>query len=117
MWDTRRIEGDFDSTGRKRAWIRETHALVDGITPSPLVRLAQTADFTNPFANSGSTGLNFVNADVTLYLHRDSRSEWTGMEVAAHHSSDGVAIGECVLYDLYGPVGRATVCGVANRRQ
>lgn len=117
MWDTRRIEGDFGTVGQKRAWIRETHQLIAGVPSSSLVRVAQTSDFTNPFANSGSAGLAFVNADVTLYLHRDSRSEWTGIEVAAHHSTDGVAIGECVLYDLDGPLGRATVCAVANRRQ
>ncbi|MCK9485828.1 MAG: thioesterase family protein [Dehalococcoidia bacterium] len=117
MWETRRIQGDFGTVGPKRAWLRETHDLVAGIPQSSLVRLAQTSDFTNPFANSGSTGLNFVNADVTLYLHRDSTSEWTGIEVVAHHSTDGIAVGECVLHDLDGPVGRATVCGVANRRQ
>jgi len=116
MWDTRRIQGDFNTVGQKRAWVRETHQLVAGIDPSPLVRVAQVADFTNPLANGGSTGLNFVNADVTLYLHRDATSEWTGLEVAAHHSSDGIAIGECVLYDLDGAIGRASVCGVANRR-
>lgn len=117
MWETRRIEGDFNTVAQKRAWIRETHQLVAGMPTSPLVRVAQTSDFTNPLANGGSAGLAFVNADVTLYLHRDSRSEWTGIEVAAHHSTEGVAIGESVLYDLDGPVGRATVCAVANRRQ
>ncbi len=116
MWETRRIEGDFNAVAQKRAWIRETHELVAGIEPSSLVRLAQTADFTNPFANGGSRGLNFVNADVTVYLYRDSTSEWTGIETAAHHSAEGVAIGECVLYDLQGAVGRATLCAVANRR-
>ncbi len=116
MWDMRRIEGDFNTAGQKRSWMRETHELVAGIAPSSLVRLAQTSDFTNPFANGGTNGLNYVNADVTLYLHRDSTSEWTGIEVVAHHATAGVAIGECVLYDLEGAVGRATVCGVANRR-
>ncbi|MDA0269767.1 MAG: thioesterase family protein [Chloroflexi bacterium] len=116
VWETRRIEGEFGSTGRKQAWMRETMDLVRGVEPSPLVRMAQTSDFANPFANSGSAGLHFVNADATLYLHRYPAGEWIGVEVAAHHSADGIAIGEVTLYDLQGPVGRATVCAVANRR-
>ncbi|MEX1022031.1 MAG: thioesterase family protein [Dehalococcoidia bacterium] len=117
MWDMRRIEGDFETVGPKKAWMRETHQLVAGVDPSPLVRLAQTSDFANPFANSGSTGLNFVNADLTLYQHRDAVGEWIGIEVVAHHSTAGIAIGECVLHDTQGAVARASLCGVANRRR
>jgi len=116
-WETRRITGDFGTVGPKQAWIRETHELVAGLTPSAFVRAAQASDFTNPFANSGSDGLNFVNADTTLYLHRDPIGDWIGMEVAAHHSSQGIGIGECVLYDLEGAFGRSSVCSVANRRR
>ena len=36
------------------------------------------ADFTNPLANSGDQGLEFVNADYTLYLHRLPVGEWIG---------------------------------------
>ncbi|MGE3960352.1 MAG: thioesterase family protein [Dehalococcoidia bacterium] len=116
-WETRRIQGDFGTVGQKQAWLRETHELVAGLAPSPFVRAAQASDFTNPFANSGSTGLNFVNADTTLYLHRNPAGEWIGMEVAAHHSSNGIAIAECVMYDAEGAFGRSSVCGVANRRR
>lgn len=116
-WETRRIEGDFGVVAQKRAWLRETHELVAGLAPSPFVRAAQASDFTNPFGNSGSAGLQFVNADATLYLHRDPVGEWIGMEVAAHHSSHGIAIAECVLYDLDGAFGRSSVCSVANRRR
>ncbi len=118
MWDTRSISpGGFGSVEQKRCWIRENRPLVAGEALSPFVRAALAADYTNPFANSGDAGLNFVNADITLYLHRLPVEEWVGFEVVAHNSAEGVAVGECALYDVKGPVGRSTVCGVANQRR
>jgi acyl-CoA thioesterase len=75
------------------------------------------ADFTNPFANSGSAGLQFVNADITLYLSRLAQGEWLGFEVTSHQADDGVAVAECAMYDEAGPIGRSVVCAVANRRR
>ncbi len=122
MWETRSITGQINSGGseppvQKRAWIRDIVDLVEGERPSPLVRAALVSDFANPFANSGDRGLNYVNADTSLYLHRNPVGEWIGVEVAAHHASEGIAIGECVLYDLEGAFGRASVCSVANQRR
>lgn len=117
MWETRPIGGEtLAETDRKRAWLRETHALVAGEALSPLVRVAGSADFTSPLANYGDAGLHYVNADITLYLHRLPIGEWLGYEVASHHSAEGVAIGDCTLYDEQGAIGKSSVCAVANER-
>jgi hypothetical protein len=118
MWETRPIDGpEFGDVVQKRAWLRETRALVEDEAMTPFVRAALAADFTNPFANSGDRGLNFVNADVTLYLHRDPVDEWLGFEVAGHHGSSGIAVAECQIYDREGQIGRSLVTGVANQRR
>jgi hypothetical protein len=118
MWDTRPITGrGFGGVEQKRTWIRENRQLVEGEELTPFLRAAVAADFTNPFANSGDAGLNFVNADITLYLHRNPVGEWLGFEVTNHQSDDGIAVGECGLYDVQGPIGRSIVCGVANPRR
>lgn len=117
MWEQRSISrAGFNAVEQKRTWIREAHALVAGEPLTPFVRAAVAADYTNPFANSGDRGLNFVNADITLYLHRLPETDWIGFEVASHQSEDGVAVGECTLYDVRGPIGKSLVCGVANQR-
>jgi acyl-CoA thioesterase len=117
MWETRPIGGEtFGGSHRKRAWLRETHALIDGEALSPLVRVAGSADFASPLANSGDAGLHYVNADITLYLHRMPVGEWVGYEVASHQSADGIAVGDCTLYDEQGPIGKSSVCAVANPR-
>jgi acyl-CoA thioesterase len=60
--------------------------------------------------------LSFVNADITLYLHRLPAGEWLGFEVISHQSAGGIAVGETTMYDEEGPIGKSIVCAVANRR-
>ena len=76
------------------------------------MRLARVAD--EPPV--GDAGLEFINSDVTVYLHREPKDEWIGFEVVNHHATDGVAIGECFLYDQQGPIGTSTVAALAQRK-
>ena len=116
MWDTRPIAGGFGAVVRKRMWMRELHLLVDDEPLTPFLRAASAADYAHPFANSGTAGLEFINADISLYLHRDPVGEWIGFDVTNHQSASGIAVGECTVYDVQGPIGQSTVCAVANRR-
>ena len=100
----------------RRLWIRETHNLVSGVEPSQLVKVAQVADFANPGANSGTNGLNYINADVCLYLHRDPVGMWIGTESFYHGSDSGVSVGTIALYDKNGRIGTSTVCALGQDR-
>jgi hypothetical protein len=116
MWAMRPISGAFGAFGQKRTWMSEVRELIGGEALSPFVRVALAADFASPFANSGDQGLGYINSDVTLYLHRLPRAEWIGFEVVNHQATDGIAIGECFVYDREGPIGAASVCALAQRR-
>jgi hypothetical protein len=115
-WTTRPIIGAMGSVGPRRLWMSEVRDLVEGSAPTPFVRVAVAADFASPFANAGEQGLGYINSDVTLYLHRLPVTEWIGFEVVNHHASDGIAIGECWLYDEQGPIGTSTVAALAQRK-
>lgn len=116
VWETRWLSGDRSTADRRRAWMREVRELVEGQPLTPWVRSAMAGDFTNPLANSGDRGLEFVNADYTLYLHRLPVGEWIGVEATSHHSAAGVAVATCALYDEGGPIGRSAVGAIANSR-
>ena len=73
-----------------------------------------TGDYSVQFANAGDRGLRYINSDVTLYLHRAPISEWIGLEVGNHQATEGVAIGECWVYDDAGAIGAATVAALAQ---
>lgn len=115
MWATRPITGHMGAVGPRQLWISEVRELVDGIPLTPFTRVAVAADFASPFANAGDKGLGYINSDVTIYLHRLPATEWIGFEVRNHGATDGVAIGECWLYDERGAIGTATVTALAQR--
>jgi hypothetical protein len=115
-WASRPIVGAMGTVGPRRLWMSEVRDLVEGVPLTPFVRVAVAADFASPFANAGDHGLGYINSDVTLYLHRLPVKEWIGFEVVNHHATDGVAIGECFLYDQKGPIGTSTVAALAQRK-
>ena len=108
-WTVRPIVGAMGTLGPRRLWMREVRDLVENAPLTPFVRVAVAADFASPFANAGDQGLGYINSDVTLYLHRLPLQEWIGFEVVNHHATDGVAIGECFLYDQQGPIGSPAI--------
>jgi hypothetical protein len=106
--------GGFWTSERKQLWARDHWQLVAGEEPSPVVRAALAADLPNPMANSSEQGLQFINADLTLFLARPPTSEWIGLEVADHLGNDGIGLGSCTMYDQRGPIGWSSVCALVN---
>lgn len=105
---------NWAASGRRRMWMRETCALVEGEELSPFVRIALAADSASPLAHASEDGLEFINADYTLYLGRLPEGEDVGLESGGHTSADGIAVGHCTLHDADGPIGYCVTAAVAN---
>ena len=104
-----------DSSEPHIAWTHIPVPLLPNVPLTPAVRAAGTADFANYFGNlARDDGASFINADITLHLHRDPVGEWICMAVASRHSVDGVSIVDAALLDSAGPFGRSTVSSLAN---
>lgn len=116
MWQTRLISGGMGETGPRQLWMREVRELIEGEALSAWQRVALAADFASPYANAGDQGLQFINTDITLYLHRLPATDWIGFEVTDHQSADGVANGQCALFDETGRIGTSTVAALAQAR-
>jgi Thioesterase-like superfamily len=104
------------SAGPRQAWFRETHTVIEGEGLSPFVRAALIADMASPIANSGESGLDYINTDFTLYLGRLPEGEWIGLESGGRITADGTTAAQCRLHDIGGPVGWSTVAALRNRR-
>lgn len=113
-WNIKNISGAFGVCAQRRVWMSETRELVAGVPITPWMRVALAADFASPCANIGDANLGYINTDVTVYLHRLPRGEWIGMETSNHHATDGIAIGECFMYDEEGAIGAASVAALAQ---
>jgi Thioesterase-like superfamily len=93
--------------GPGRVWMRLRHPLVEGEQTSSLARLAGTADFGNGVSASlPFDSYVFINADLSIHLHRPPRGEWIGIDARTLLHEGGTALSESVLHDLHGPVGR-----------
>ncbi len=97
-------------------WIRLKSPLIAGASPSRFVRAAAAADFANPQGNEGEAGLEFVNADISLTLHRLPLGEWMLAEAVARSSEAGVAFASCALADAGGRFGASSVASLARTR-
>lgn len=98
---------------RKQVW-QYPIAIVDGEEPSGFAMAASVADVASAAANSGSEGLQFVNADVTLTLARVPDGLELGMTTLTRVEQDGIAVGSTQVFDRRGQVGTAVVCALAN---
>jgi hypothetical protein len=106
----------FGAPMPRRSWLRDTNALVAGEPMSPFVRAALAADFASPLANSHPSGLDFINADLTLHLGRLPEGDWIGIEAVDRVATRGVSVAYCRFHDAAGPIGWSTVCAVLNPR-
>lgn len=103
--------------GPSTVWMRLRFPVVEGRPTSPLISLAAAADFGNgvgatlPF----STWV-FINADLSIHLHRRPEGEWIGLESRTFASAGGCGLAESVLHDRRGPVGRASQSLVVGHR-
>lgn len=116
IWEMRPIAPNPALPMPRKTWLRELRPLIAGEAYTPFSRVATGVDFTSPTAHASLTGLEFINSDITLYLHRAPVGEWTGYEVTDHQSADGVAIGHCTLHDIEGAFGFSSCAALAQKR-
>jgi hypothetical protein len=103
------VGGSFVGPGPAVDWIRLRVPLVAGEPTSPLARVVAAADFGNgvSWVLSRLEGWQFINPDLTVYVHRPLEGEWVGLDAVTHVAEHGVGLAESRLWDRRGVVGRA----------
>jgi hypothetical protein len=115
--EVRRVSGQ-PGKGRGTAWVRMPLPLVAGEETTPFVRVAAISDFGNGLGHvvTSDAGIGFINADISLYLHRLPESEWICLEAYGVGQEHGLGMVETVIHDERGPIGRIVQALLANRR-
>ncbi len=99
--------GEGPEPGATTAWMN-TAPLLSDETPSPFQRICPLADCGNAFGRHlDPDEMQFVNADLTVVLHRDPVGEWLGSRSVAQWQPSGIGLADAVLFDDHGAVGRA----------
>jgi hypothetical protein len=88
------------------AWGRVVVPVVAGEVASPMQRLLVVADSASGLAVVlDPTQHTFVNADLTVAVHRAPAGEWIGLHAATVAEADGVGLTRSRLWDEHGAVG------------
>ena len=95
-------------------WIRADAPVLADAPLSPAVRAAGIADFVSPFANMQPGRSGYVNADITLHLHRVPVGEWHFLRIVSRGAADGIASAQAVLGDQSGAYGASSAASLIN---
>jgi hypothetical protein len=107
VMEWRALSGGLGEPGPATVWARQGVPLVGDEEPSGLQRLLVVADSGNGVSNrlDPRTWL-FINAELTVHVHREPAGEWIALDAATVIGPDGVGTAVSVLHDGTGPVGR-----------
>ena len=95
-------------------WMRNDARVVAETPLTPAVRAAGIADFVSPFANMQPGRSGYVNADITLHLHRPPVGEWHFLRIVSRGAADGIATAQAVLGDRAGAYGASSAASLIN---
>ena len=102
------------------AWLRIPMPLIEGVETSPAMRAAALSDFGNALANqvgnASARRLSYINADITLYLHRDPQGDWLCLSPDHRDETEGVGLVEAIWHDTAGRYARSVQARLANPR-
>jgi uncharacterized protein (TIGR00369 family) len=102
------LAGTWNEAGPVTVWIRLLAPVVAGEEASPLQRVVAAADFANGIARVLPwDDYVFINADLTVHLHRVPRGEWILLDSRSFIGPYGVGMAESVLADADGCIGRS----------
>lgn len=102
------VRGSWVRIGPCTDWVAVRADLVDDVALSPFERVAACADFGNGIGAALPFDVyRFVNADLTIQLHRLPEGEWVGLDAVTYPDPGGVGAAESTLYDARGRIGRA----------
>jgi hypothetical protein len=101
-------KGAFMEPGPATVWMRMGVPLVPDEEPTPVQRVLAAADS----GNGVSASLDwrrylFINADLSVHLHRLPESDWVCLEALTLPEPNGIGMADTRLHDERGPIGRA----------
>ena len=100
--------GALNEPGPATAWFRLTVPVIAGEEPTPLQRMMAAADFPNGISSELSwDDWLFINPDLTVYIEREPRSEWVGLQAQTRIIEGETALAQAVIFDTEGQIGRS----------
>lgn len=107
--EVREFDGGFARTGPGSMWMRLRCPLVAGDELTPLTRAIVVGDFVNGLSRlADAREFIFMNADLSIHLHRLPEGEWVGVSAESNWGRAGRGVATGTLFDVEGLIGRST---------
>lgn len=97
---------------RERGWARLNASIVEGEPASNLARAAVVADLAAGMTNTRGGVVEFINADVSLFLERVPTSEWLSLDLKRPDLASGITVASAAIGDEAGTAGQAVMTSV-----
>ena len=105
--DIRYPPGEDGSPGPTTLWMR-TPSIVEGDTMTSFQSLCPLADCGNDISrNTEITQASCINADLTISVFRQPRSDWLAARTISFWETDGIGMSHAMLFDKIGAIGTA----------
>jgi hypothetical protein len=115
--DSRVIAGDLMRPGPAAVWFRHLRPVVAGEPDTPLMAAVAAADLGSGIAATVDLRQwSFVNAEMTVHLHRPPAGNWMLNRAAMRLDRRGIGLTTMVLEDAQGPFGTAAQSLLIERR-
>ncbi len=102
------IRGELGRIGPGTMWGRLLPPLVDEVAAEGVALALALSDFGNAISSVlAAENWLFLNADLTVSLHREPVGPWICLDAVTRLSNLGVGIASAELHDLSGPIGRS----------
>jgi Thioesterase-like superfamily len=106
--ELRFIRGAAGRIGPGTMWGRLLLPLLDDVAAEGVPLALALSDFGNATSSIlPAEGWRFLNADLTVSLHREPVGPWICLDAITRVSSLGIGIASAELHDLSGPIGRS----------
>lgn len=107
--------GHGGTPGPTKLWMRTPPLLADEV-PSSFQRICPLADCGNAISRNGEvTEFGFLNADLTIHAHRETKAEWILSDSWSYWQGDGIGMSYAELSDENGPIATALQTLVIDR--
>ena len=99
--------GHGPEVGPTAMWMR-TVALLPGEAMTPFQKVCPLADCVNGISrHADPRQVGFVNADLTILLHREPVGDWFCLDASSNWHDNGTGVAHGLLFDEHGTIGRA----------
>jgi hypothetical protein len=90
-------------------WMRTKFPILLDEGPSPFQKIAPLAECGNGISYIGHVAdASFVNPGLTMSMHRRPVGDWFASRSISYWHACGIGMADSELFDVDGPVGRAT---------